>query len=61
MRLRLALLVGVLKPPGFLGVAFAFGVAADGFGVLLARGVPVPLPADFFRAPMCSVMARGVG
>jgi hypothetical protein len=60
--LRLALEVGVLRAAGFLGVAFgvAFGVA-EGLGVPLALGVPVPPPADFFSAPMCSVMALAVG
>jgi hypothetical protein len=56
--LRLALLVGVLNAAGLLGVAF--GVAED-LGVPLPLGVTAPPPTDFLSAPMCSVMALGVG
>jgi hypothetical protein len=59
VRLRLALLVGVLNTGSFLGVALG---VAEGLGVLLALGVPAPPPpADFLSAPMCSVMALAVG
>lgn len=56
--LRLALEVGILNAASFLGVAFG---VAEGLGVALPLGVPAPPPTDFFSAPMCSVMALGVG
>jgi hypothetical protein len=56
VRLRFALLFGVLAVVGFLGVLF---------GVALAFGVPLLLvalpPTVFCSWPMCSVMALGVG
>ena len=58
VRLRLALLVGVLNMESLLGVAFG---VAEGLGVPLALGVLTPPPTDFLSAPMCSVMALAVG